>query len=267
MRSRPTRRGGAPLALARASPQSDSSGAARRPRPGRAGLRRARRIVGPERRHAHGAERRPPGPSARRPGRPPSPWTSSTPSPPAGRRARSARCARWTTGPPTAWRCTRRPVPARSSSPSCAPSAITCSLSTYTAIVGGSTPWTRAGRPSCGPRPWPPTTPGCPPPRRRRARPGQHRAGHGQGAGRRAGGYLVGVRLTVVVPPQKMANGQRRPAGSRTRRWSCSRSTAPATPRWARSAGAALPQERDSPASSRVRSNVAMRSRCAAASP
>lgn len=90
------------------------------------------------------------------------------------------------------------------------PSAIACSLSTYTAIVGGSTSWTKSGAAfvrtetlsdydarvpaasatSCAPR---------------------DTTVHGTVKERAAvrAGYLVGVRLTVVVPPQTLANGQR----------------------------------------------------------
>ncbi len=95
------------------------------------------------------------------------------------------------------------------------PSAIACSLSTYTAIVGGPTPWTKSGKAfvrtetlaaydarvpaatatTCLPRPS--TVQG---------------AVHERAAVR--GDYLVGVRLTVVVPPQTLANG--RPAANGT---------------------------------------------------
>ena len=89
------------------------------------------------------------------------------------------------------------------------PAAIACSLSTYTAIVGGDTPWTAkktafvrteslatydarvpaASGTTCEPRA---TTV------------------HGTVQERAVvrAGYLVGVRLTVVVPPQTLANGQ-----------------------------------------------------------
>ncbi len=89
------------------------------------------------------------------------------------------------------------------------PSAVACSLSTYTAIVGGSTPWTESGTafvrtetlaaydarvPSA-------TATTCEP--RTSTVDGTVR----ERAAVRAG-YLVGVRLTVVVPPQTLANGQ-----------------------------------------------------------
>ena len=94
------------------------------------------------------------------------------------------------------------------------PSAIACSLSIYTAIVGGSTPWTPSGTAfvrtetlvaynarvphaaatSCEPR---------------------STSVQGQVKERAAvrAGYLVGVRLTVVVPPQTLPNGRRAASG------------------------------------------------------
>ena len=85
------------------------------------------------------------GPSARPPGRPLSPSTSSTPSPPPGREAPAPWYARSTTSPRTAWPCTRRSAPACSSRRSSPPPPLPARLSTYTAIVGGSTPWTPSG--------------------------------------------------------------------------------------------------------------------------
>jgi hypothetical protein len=95
------------------------------------------------------------------------------------------------------------------------PSAIACSLSTYTSIVGGSTPWTPSGTAfvrtetladynarvpqasaiSCAPRPT---------------------SVQGQVKERATvrEGYLVAVRLTVAVPPQKLASGQQVAAGT-----------------------------------------------------
>ncbi len=89
------------------------------------------------------------------------------------------------------------------------PSAIACSLSTYTAIVGGSTPWTGSGAaytrtesladydarvPSA-------TSTSCVP---------RSTTVQGQVQERAAvrGDYLVGVHLTVVVPAQNLSNGQ-----------------------------------------------------------
>jgi hypothetical protein len=94
------------------------------------------------------------------------------------------------------------------------PSAIPCTLSTYTAIVGGSTPWTPSGKAfvrtetlatydarvpvssatTCSPVP---------------------SIVHGTVKERAAvvDGYLLGVRLTVVVPPQTKPNGQPATAG------------------------------------------------------
>lgn len=86
--------------------------------------------------------------------------------------------------------------------------AITCALSAYTSIVGGTTPWSangsgytrtetlaaysarvpRTAATSCEPYPT---------------------SVHGQVLEKAVvrSGYLVGVRLTVVVPPQKLSNG------------------------------------------------------------
>ena len=89
------------------------------------------------------------------------------------------------------------------------PSAVACSLSTYTAIVGGSTPWTPSGTAfvrtetlaAYDARVPAATTTTCVP-----------RASAVQGTVKEraavSGDYLVGVRLTVVVPPQTLANGQ-----------------------------------------------------------
>jgi hypothetical protein len=89
------------------------------------------------------------------------------------------------------------------------PAAAACSLSTYTAIVGGSTPWTPNGTnfvrtetlAAFDARVPAASATTCVP-----------RASTVQGTvNERAavrGGFLVGVRLTVVVPPQKMQNGQ-----------------------------------------------------------
>ena len=95
------------------------------------------------------------------------------------------------------------------------PAAAACTLSTYTAIVGGSTPWTPSGTafvrtetlaaydarvPSA-------TATTCAP-----------RTSTVQGTvNERAavrGDYLVGVRLTVVVPAQKTQNGRSAAGGS-----------------------------------------------------
>ncbi len=95
------------------------------------------------------------------------------------------------------------------------PSAATCSLSTYAAIVGGSTPWTPSGtafvrdetlaayaaRVPAG------TATSCEP----RSTTVQGTV-HERAAVR--SGYLIGVRLTVVVPPQTLADGQHATSGS-----------------------------------------------------
>jgi hypothetical protein len=86
--------------------------------------------------------------------------------------------------------------------------SITCSLSAYTAIVGGTTPWTASGNAytrteSLGtygsrvPRTAPPS---CEP---------SPTSVHGQVLEKAVvrSGYLVSVRLTVVVPAQRLSNG------------------------------------------------------------
>jgi hypothetical protein len=90
------------------------------------------------------------------------------------------------------------------------PSTIPCTLSTYTALVGGPTPWTASGSAfvrtetlqdfaarvpaatatTCAPQPT----------------PVQGKV-HETASVRE--GYLVGVHLTVVVPAQRLANGAR----------------------------------------------------------
>jgi hypothetical protein len=94
------------------------------------------------------------------------------------------------------------------------PPSIPCTLSTYTAIVGGSTPWTPSGTAftrtetlaAYDARVPVSTTTTCAP-----------RASTVQGSVKERaavrGGYLIGVRLTVVVPPQTMQNGQRATTG------------------------------------------------------
>ncbi len=94
------------------------------------------------------------------------------------------------------------------------PAAISCSLSAYTARVGGSTPWTASGTAyvrtetlaAYDARVPPATATSCVP----ESTPVQ-----GQVKERAAvrAGYLVGVRLTVVVPPQALPNGQRAASG------------------------------------------------------
>ena len=94
------------------------------------------------------------------------------------------------------------------------PSAAACTLSTYTAIVGGTTPWTPSGTAfvrtetlaAYDARVPAATGTTCVP-----------RASTVQGTVKERaavrGDYLVGVRLTVVVPPQKMQNGQAATSG------------------------------------------------------
>ena len=86
--------------------------------------------------------------------------------------------------------------------------AITCTLTAYTALVGGSTPWTPNGGAytrteslaSYSARVPEITTTSCAP------RPTTVRGQVHEKAVIRSG-YLVGVRLTVVVPPQTLPTG------------------------------------------------------------
>jgi hypothetical protein len=94
------------------------------------------------------------------------------------------------------------------------PTTIPCTLSTYTALVGGPTPWTASGSAfvrtesltafaarvpaatatSCAPEPTPVQ-------------------GQVHETASVRDGYLVGVHLTVVVPAQRLANGARAAQG------------------------------------------------------
>jgi hypothetical protein len=94
------------------------------------------------------------------------------------------------------------------------PSAIACSFSTYTALVGGSTPWTPSGTAfvrtetlaAYDARVPTATATTCVP------RPSTVQGTVKERAAVRSG-FLVGVRLTVVVPPQKLPNGQAAASG------------------------------------------------------
>jgi hypothetical protein len=95
-----------------------------------------------------------------------------------------------------------------------APSTIPCTLGTYTAIVGGSTPWTPSGKAFVRTETLaaydarvPVSTAATCAPRASTVR-GTVRERAAVGAG-----YLVGVRLTVIVPAQTLANGQRATPG------------------------------------------------------
>ncbi len=87
-------------------------------------------------------------------------------------------------------------------------SAVTCALSTYTSIVGGTTPWTAAGSTytrtetlaAYSARVPSTTGPSCSP------QPTAVRGRVIEIAVVRSG-YLISIRLTVVVPPQKLSNG------------------------------------------------------------
>jgi hypothetical protein len=89
------------------------------------------------------------------------------------------------------------------------PSAIACSLSTYTAIVGGSTPWTKSGKAFVRTETLaaydarvPAATPTTCAPRTSTVQGTVHERAAVRG------NFLIGVRLTVLVPPQTLANGQ-----------------------------------------------------------
>ena len=94
------------------------------------------------------------------------------------------------------------------------PSAVACSLSTYRAVVGGTTPWTPSGKAfvrteslaEYDARVPHATATTCEP------QPAGVLGSVNESAAVRAG-YLVGVRLTVVVPPQKLASGQQAASG------------------------------------------------------
>jgi hypothetical protein len=94
------------------------------------------------------------------------------------------------------------------------PSEVACTLSTYTAIVGGSTPWTPSGSAfvrtetlaAYDARVPAATSTTCVP-----------RSSTVQGTVKERaavrGDFLVGVRLTVVVPPQKLQTGRAATSG------------------------------------------------------
>jgi hypothetical protein len=94
------------------------------------------------------------------------------------------------------------------------PSAATCTVSTYAALVGGSTPWTARGGAfvrtetlaAYDARVPTATATTCEPRSTTVQGTVQERAAV-------RSGYLVGVRLTVVVPPQMLAGGQHAASG------------------------------------------------------
>lgn len=97
------------------------------------------------------------------------------------------------------------------------PAAIACTLSTYTAIVGGSTPWTASGTSFVRTETLAAYDARVPVSVGTTCVPRQSTA---QGtvkekAAVRAG-YLVGVRVTALVPPQKQTDGQPAFSGSQT---------------------------------------------------
>jgi len=88
------------------------------------------------------------------------------------------------------------------------PAAISCALSAYTAIVGGSTPWIAGG--GAFTRTESLADYSARVPRTSGATCTPHAAPvHGQVLEKAVvrAGYLVSVRLTVVVPPQRLSNG------------------------------------------------------------
>jgi hypothetical protein len=88
------------------------------------------------------------------------------------------------------------------------PAAITCALSSYTSIVGGSTPWTPDGTSYTRTESLADYTARVPDVSSTTCQPHPSML-HGsvrERAGVRAG-YLVGIRLTVDVPAQRLANG------------------------------------------------------------
>ena len=98
-----------------------------------------------------------------------------------------------------------------------APSAITCTLSTYTAIVGGSTPWTASGAAFVRTETLATYDARVPVAVGTTCVPRQSTAlGTVKEKAAVRAGYLVGVRVTAVVPPQKQANGQPTLSGAQT---------------------------------------------------
>jgi hypothetical protein len=98
-----------------------------------------------------------------------------------------------------------------------APAAIACTLSTYTAIVGGSTPWTASGAAFVRTEMLATYDARVPVAAGTTCVPRQSTA-QGTVKERAAvrAGYLVGVRVTAFVPPQKLTNGQPTFSGAQT---------------------------------------------------
>jgi hypothetical protein len=97
------------------------------------------------------------------------------------------------------------------------PAAVACTLRTYTAVVGGSTPWTASGTSFVRTETLATYDARVPVAVGTTCVPRQSTA---QGtvkekAAVRAG-YLVGVRVTALVPPQKQTDGQPTVSGSQT---------------------------------------------------
>jgi len=93
--------------------------------------------------------------------------------------------------------------------------SVTCALVTYTSLVGGTTPWTPSGTvyvrtetlAQYSARVPNPAGSACEP------RPSTAQGTVHERASVRSG-YLVGLRLAISVPPQKLANGSEATAGS-----------------------------------------------------
>jgi len=97
------------------------------------------------------------------------------------------------------------------------PAAITCTLSTYTAIVGGSTPWTPSGAAFVRTETLATYDARVPVAAGTACVPRQSTAlGTVKEKAAVRAGYLVGVRVTALVPPQKLTNGQSTFSGAQT---------------------------------------------------
>jgi len=98
-----------------------------------------------------------------------------------------------------------------------APAAITCTLSKYTAIVGGSTPWTASGASFVRTETLAAYDARVPVAAGTTCVPRQSSAlGTVREKAAVRAGYLVGVRVTAFVPPQKLTNGPHTVSGAET---------------------------------------------------
>ena len=87
------------------------------------------------------------------------------------------------------------------------PAAITCALSSYTAVVGGRTPWTPSGDAYTRTESLASYTARVPTVTGSVRTASVHVHGQVHEKADVRSGYLVGIRLTVVVPPQTLSNG------------------------------------------------------------